>query len=173
MIPRGCICLPWVADQRLSFPGPLGLSVPEDSWVVAPCSSHISRVVSWETVLTHNASPAGREVGRCPETRVESWLCHGRTLHKSLPSQAPGPRHGPGVCPEAWHSDQAGGLLALRGLIIRAQAASPRSCASGQSEVHTDVVRGQHPSGGPGTVSPPLPASSWVSEVCAVGPFYR
>ena len=112
-------------------------------------------------------------MGRCPETRIESWQCHGRTLHKSLPSQAPGPRHGPGVCPGAWHSDQAGGLLALRGLIIRARAASPRSCASGQIEVHTDAVQGQHPSGGPGTVSPPRPASSWVSEVCAVGPFYR
>lgn len=55
----------------------------------------------------------------------------------------------------------------------QAQTASPRSCVPGQSEVHTDAVRGQHPSGGPGTVSPPCPASSWVSEVCAFGPFYR
>lgn len=82
MIPRGCICLPWVADQSLIFPEPLGLSalLRTPGWwplTIHPFSSHISRVVSWETVLTHNALCWGGEVGEVPETGAESRLCHG------------------------------------------------------------------------------------------------
>lgn len=58
MIPRGCICLPWVADQSLIFPEPLGLSVPEDPGVVAP--HHPSLLISHQQ---------GGQLGNRPNTQ--------------------------------------------------------------------------------------------------------
>ena len=101
------------------------------------------------------------------------------TLHTSLPSWASGPWHSPEVCPGALHSDQAEAVLVL----------SPDHQGTGGESMQPCIwpERGPHRRGAgsaplrwpqdrePTSQAPlpPRPVSSWVSEVCAVGPFYR